>query len=258
MIRWKNTTIVRPDSNFCPPPVVYLISISTKKDSFTGKCFRNYLVISLLKWPILTYLPRFDAMKWTSLFLLIFLLTPTARAQQAPLAELNQSRLKVQTTGMWVLTGWSVANMAYGGIAASQTTGSTRYFHRMNLYWNVVNLGIAAPSLISSLRQHNNLPTTLDESIEELHGLEKTLLFNAGLDVGYLMGGLYLLEKAKNTPDKRDRLKGFGQSVVLQGGFLLLFDAANYLALRKSHRKAAALLKNVQFTGQSVGVVIEF
>lgn len=189
---------------------------------------------------------------------LFLLLSPAIRAQSAELTDLNHRRLKVQTTAMGVLSGWSVANIAYGGIAAAQTSGSTKYFHRMNLYWNVVNLGIAAPALIGSLRQRNQLPATLDESIEELHGLEKTLLFNAGLDVGYVMGGLYLMERARNSPDNPDRLKGFGQSVILQGGFLLLFDTATYLALRRSHRKAAELLKNVQFTGQSVGVVLKF
>jgi hypothetical protein len=197
-------------------------------------------------------------MKKSAYILLLLLLTHGVRAQQNSLSDLNQGRLKVQTTGMWVLTGWSVANLAYGGIAAARTEGSTKYFNRMNVYWNVVNLGIAAPSLISSLRKKNNLPTTLNESIEELHALEKTLLFNTGLDAAYLMSGLYLLERAKNTPDKHDQFKGFGQSILLQGGFLLLFDVTNYLALRKSHRKAAELLQNVQFTGQSVGVVLTF
>ena len=197
-------------------------------------------------------------MKKIYYILLLLLLAHGAQAQQNALTDLNQGRLKVQTTSMWVLTSWSVANLAYGGIAAARTEGSTKYFNRMNVYWNLVNLGIAAPSLISSLRKKNNLPTTLNESIEELHLLEKTLLFNAGLDAAYLMGGLYLMERAKNSPDQHDRLKGFGQSVLLQGGFLLLFDATTYLALRKSHRKAAEILKNVQFTGQSVGVVLEF
>jgi hypothetical protein len=192
-----------------------------------------------------------------SLFV-VFLLANASLAQQSTLTDLNQSRLKVQTTSMWVLTGWSAANLAYGSIAASKTEGSTRYFHQMNIYWNIVNLGIATPGLISSLRQKNNLPTTLDQSIEELHALEKTLLFNTGLDVAYMMGGIYLLERAKNTPDQHDRLKGFGQSVLLQGGFLFTFDLINYLALRNSHRKAAEILKNIQFTGQSVGVVLEF
>ena len=198
------------------------------------------------------------AMKKTLLILMIFSLAHGVQAQQNALTDLNQSRLKVQTTSMWVLTSWSVANLAYGGIAAARTEGSTRYFNRMNVYWNVVNLGIAAPSLISSLRKKNKLPTTLNESVEELHSLEKTLLFNAGLDAAYLMGGLYLLERAKNNPDQHDKFKGFGQSVLLQGGFLLLFDATTYLALRKSHRKAAEILKRVQFTGQSVGMVLEF
>lgn len=190
--------------------------------------------------------------------LLLLLLVHTAQSQQGTLADLNQNRLEVQTTSMWVLTSWSVTNLACGGIAAARTEGSTKYFNRMNVYWNVVNLGIAAPSLISSLRKRNNIPTTLNESIDELHSLEKTLLFNVGLDAAYLMGGLYLMERAKNSPDQHDRLKGFGQSVLLQGGFLLLFDTTTYLALRKSHRKAAEILKNVQFSGQSVGVILEF
>lgn len=159
---------------------------------------------------------------------------------------------------MWVLSSWAVANIAYGGIAAARGEGSNKYFNRMNIYWNVVNLGIAVPSLIGALRARKSSPTTLDQSIEDLHSIEKTLLFNAGLDVAYLTGGFYLLEKAKNTPDKEARFRGFGQSIILQGGFLLLFDAANYLALRQSHRKAAEILKNVQFTGQSVGVILEF
>ncbi len=182
----------------------------------------------------------------------------TAQAQQTQLKDLNQGRLKVQTTGMWVLSSWAVANIAYGGIAAARGEGSNKYFNRMNIYWNVVNLGIAAPSLIGALRARKSPPTTLDQSIEDLHSIEKTLLFNAGLDVAYLTGGFYLLEKAKNTLDKEARFRGFGQSIILQGGFLLLFDAANYLALRQSHRKAAEILKNVQFTGQSVGVILEF
>ena len=191
----------------------------------------------------------------TILFLLLGL---AAQAQPTAIGDLNQSRLKVQTTGMWVLSGWAVVNIAYGSIAAARGEGSNKYFNRMNVYWNVVNLGIAAPSLIGAIRQKKSPPTTLDQSIGDLHSIDKTLLFNAGLDVAYLTGGFYLLEKAKNTPDKEARFRGFGQSVILQGGFLLLFDAANYLALRPSRRKAAEILKNVQFTGNSVGLILEF
>ena len=92
-------------------------------------------------------------MKKIYYILLLLLLAHGAQAQQNALTDLNQGRLKVQTTSMWVLTSWSVANLAYGGIAAARTEGSTKYFNRMNVYWNVVNLGIAAPSLISSLRK---------------------------------------------------------------------------------------------------------
>lgn len=197
-------------------------------------------------------------MKITIYALLLLFLIPITYAQQASLADLNANRLKVQTTGMAVLTGWSVANIAYGSVAAARGEGSNKYFNRMNVYWGAVNLAIATPSLISSLRQRRNPPTTLEASIEELHSLEKTLLFNTGLDVAYVMGGLYLLERSKNTTDNPAWLDGFGKSVILQGGFLLLFDAANYLALRKSHRKAAQILQGVQFSGNSVGLVLKF
>ncbi len=190
--------------------------------------------------------------------LLFLLFGLTTQAQPTSLDDLNQSRLKIQTTGMWVLSGCAVANIAYGGIAAARGEGSNKYFNRMNVYWNIVNLGIATPGLISALRAKKLPPATLDQSIEDLHSIEKTLLFNAGLDLAYMASGVYLLEKAKTSPDRHDRFKGFGQSIILQGGFLVLFDAANYLALRPSHRKAAAILKNVQFTGQSVGVVLRF
>ncbi len=193
--------------------------------------------------------------RYASIFILLSL---TASAQQTALDDLNQNRLKVQTTGMVVLTGWSVANIAYGGIAAARGEGSNKYFNRMNMYWGAVNLAIATPSLISTLRQRKSPPTTLEQSIEDLHGIEKTLLFNAGLDLAYVAGGAYLLEKANNTPDKQDRFRGFGQSIILQGGFLLLFDAANYMALRKSHRKAAQILQGVQISGNSVGATIKF
>lgn len=58
----------------------------------------------------------------------------------------------------------------------------------------------------------------------ERETLRRLLLLNASLDLGYLALGLFLLSR------KETRLRGFGAAVLVQGGFLLLFDL--YHALR--------------------------
>ena len=42
------------------------------------------------------------------------------------------------------------------------------------------------------------------------------------------MGGLYLTERAKRPDVNSDQLKGFGNSIMLQGAFLMVFDLVNY------------------------------
>ena len=90
--------------------------------------------------------------------------------------------------------------------------------------------------------------------------MEKILLFNAGLDVAYVMGGLYLNERGKNATDtqKRDQLRGFGKAVVLQGGFLLVFDTVMYLVHHQHLNRAESLFDNLTFTGNSAGLILRF
>ena len=92
----------------------------------------------------------------------------------------------------------------------------------MNLAWNSVNLVIAGFGYYNALNAGSDL--TLLETFAEQKGIENILLLNAGLDVGYMLGGLYLLERSKNVGKRQDILKGFGQSIILQGGFLFAFD----------------------------------
>jgi hypothetical protein len=61
------------------------------------------------------------------------------------------------------------------------------------------------------------------ESIREHESIRRILLFNAGLDVGYMATGLYLRERA-NRAENSERLRGYGNSLLLQGAFLFTFD----------------------------------
>jgi hypothetical protein len=78
---------------------------------------------------------------------------------------------------------------------------------------------------------------TAPNSAFDMYGLQtdldKVLLFNAGLDLAYIAGGFWLVERSKNADKRPERLKGYGQSVILQGAFLFAFDIAFYALHQK-------------------------
>ncbi|QDG50006.1 hypothetical protein FIV42_04395 [Persicimonas caeni] len=156
------------------------------------------------------------------------LATPTtAYAQEAVasldahLLEQNADRLAINQTGMSVLLGWSALNMGVGTWGYFASKGRWKYFHQMNAAWNVVNGAIAVGSLIGAGGE-DPASFGLLATIEEAQFIEKVLLFNAGLDIGYIAAGAYLNERGLRKDS--DRLVGYGRSVMLQGAFLLVFD----------------------------------
>ena len=178
-------------------------------------------------------------------------------AQQQTLDLLNQRRDIQVRNGLKALGSWSGANIIYGTIARNNSTGSTKYFHEMNAIFNSVTLGISALGFFSAKK-----PTTLNlsESFKKQNEAERLFLFNAGLDLAYVAGGAYLRERSKNNIDNSQRLKGYGNSVMLQGGVLALFDGVMYFIMQKNGKKMNALLKNISLenTGNSVGLIYRF
>ncbi|MCB0644416.1 MAG: hypothetical protein KDC44_22380, partial [Phaeodactylibacter sp.] len=76
-------------------------------------------------------------------FMAFSLMAVMAFAQSDALLDFNQDRLQKQKRAMLVLGSWAVANMAVGASLQGNATGTTKYFHQMNLGWNAVNLAIA-------------------------------------------------------------------------------------------------------------------
>ncbi|MCP4014437.1 MAG: hypothetical protein GY728_15150 [Phycisphaeraceae bacterium] len=60
--------------------------------------------------------------------------------------------------------------------------------------------------------------------VEDLEAFRRLLLVNSGLDVIYLIVGVVLLLRAAPL------VRGFGIAILVQGGFLLVFDVAWWLA----------------------------
>ncbi len=187
------------------------------------------------------------------LLLLLILISAEVKAQDS-LSNFNQKRNHINTTGMKVLGGWAIANIAVGSIGFYRTKGVTKYFNQMNIFWNVVNLGFAATGFYGA-KEASDKPLTLAQSIREQHKIEQILLFNAGLDVAYVIGGLYLGERGINK--NSDRLRGYGNSVILQGAFLLLFDGTMFAIQNHYGKTADRFLNKVQigFNGKQIGLL---
>ena len=169
---------------------------------------------------------------------------------QSNLLTFNQERVELSQQSMYVLGGWAVGNIVLSGAMMSQTEGSSYHFHQMNLTWNSVNLAIASLGYFGVSREKiENFD--LNKTIKKQYKIQQVLLFNSGLDIAYMVGGVYLLERAKNDIENKDRWTGFGQSLILQGGFLLVFDFIQY---RVHARRNKGLKKFLEKNNVSVGL----
>jgi hypothetical protein len=61
---------------------------------------------------------------------------------------------------------------------------------------------------------------------------ENILLINSVLDVGYIGAGFLMRHLSAGSAKREDLLKGYGNSVIMQGAFLLVFDLVMYGFLR--------------------------
>lgn len=105
-----------------------------------------------------------------------------------------------------VLGGWSAGSVALG--AALSLSPRTRGFARQTVAWGAVDGAIA---YVGARNRTAKGPT-------DPARLRRVLLVNAGLDVGYLAAGTWLVQ--------RPRWRGDGLAVLVQGAFLLVLDTA--------------------------------
>ena len=171
----------------------------------------------------------------------------------ADLRDFSEQRIRHQKTLGLALGSFALANIAVGAVAAGQTSGETQYFHKMNVYWNLVNLGIAGAGLLGSRKKKAD-SETLADAVRQHENMKQVLLINTGLDVAYVVGGAYLRERAASRPDNADQLRGYGTSIMAQGGFLLAFDLVNYFIFKNRGDKQERLLLSASSTG--LGVVL--
>ena len=173
-------------------------------------------------------------MKQIALTLLFTTMMISVFCQINERSSFEQELAGISKKGMLVLGGWGAVNIIGGAIGTRTHNPEVRYFHQMNVIWGSTNLLIASLGYLSA-KKKNTSGLSLSSVLANQHKMEKTFLLNAGLDLAYITTGLYLSERSRRNADP-SKLKGYGNSTMFQGGFLLLFDALMY-SLHSRHGK---------------------
>jgi hypothetical protein len=167
----------------------------------------------------------------------------------------ERKRLEINEYGMIVLGSWALINIACGvAFSINNNNLYKKNFWQMNAMWNTVNLALAATGLYMALKQPEQSLLWADV-IKEQNFTEKILLFNVGLDVAYITAGFWMLDRSRYVSKSNERWKGWGHSLIMQGAFLLLFDAIMY-CLHYQHAIKKLPLLNTSPNG--IGMVLNF
>ncbi len=177
-------------------------------------------------------------------------------SQKDVLLKFEKERIGYSKKSMLVLGGWSAANIIVSGFATNTKNREMRYFHQMNVMWGGINLAIAGLGYWGAGREKIDNPT-LAAVLKHQSKTEKTYLINTGLDVVYIAAGLLMNQKSNNQKDP-EKFKGYGNSIMLQGGFLLVYDAINYAIHRKHGKQLNAMVEKLELSGNPVSVSLVY
>ena len=182
----------------------------------------------------------------------IILLLLSASTAFGQVSQYQSDFNKINENLMLGLGSYAVTNFVGGGIGyATSQDEATKHFHEMNVMWNTVNIGLAVPGYLKAVRGGDEM--TFEEMVKSQRKTETIFLINGVLDVGYITAGLWMRQNSVNYPDQESLYMGYGNSLILQGAFLFVFDAYAY-RLHHSHSKELPILKSVSVRATPTGI----
>ncbi len=192
-------------------------------------------------------------MKLACYTIILIVYTFSSNLAISQLQDFNTQRYKTDQRLMLSLGSWASVNIVGSGIAwARSNSEENKYFHQMNVMWNLVNLGLAIPGYIKAKK--DNSVASVYHLLEAQRKTETVFLVNAGIDLAYIGSGLLLRSRAPNI-EKSNQFMGYGNSMILQGGFLLLFDWVAYSLHRKNAKnQLAPILQKIEPSDQGIGL----
>ena len=176
------------------------------------------------------------------LILVILISTFNQKINSQDSLSFHKEFYKTQQNSLLLLSSWSVGNLALSPFLGNNfkifrnnfigDVSSNDYFHQMNFNWNLLNAGIVGMSHFLVYKDQQK-PWNIQELSLRKKKAEKSIIINMGLDVAYIISGLLIKQSDKNLPINQ----GYGNSLILQGGYLLLYDAIFLKRLKKLSNK---------------------
>ena len=211
------------------------------------------------------------------LTIILLIISCHAFAQQDSLKKYNAERVRITSNGMEYLGGWGLLNLGTGAylnwgsgtktitvtVGGSQVpervssiSPELKYFGEMNTIWGSVDF-VTALLGYTGTQNNKNKKLTPAQTLHEQERIEKIFKINMYLDVVYLGAGTYLklAGDSRNSP----MMKGYGESVLLQGGFLLLFDGLMLHSEKTHGDKLRSFFEKhpITFDGRRVGITFK-
>ena len=182
--------------------------------------------------------------KFLLLLLALSTLTATAQTPQDSITQFHQKKVNINRCGMKALGSWAVGNMIASGIGiAVENDDQRKHFHMMNVGWNAVNVVIILPEL---LKRTHHAPSSDLQLMAQQNNIGKIFLFNAGLDLAYITGGVLVRHLQYSHPTDAAKWRGVGNGLIYNGVFLFLFDSVMY-GINTSTDKKYFKTKGVSF-----------
>ena len=156
-------------------------------------------------------------------------LTSAVKSQDS--TSIHDLFYKKQQQSLSLLSSWSVGNLILSPIATKNLfspSTTNEYFHQMNFSWNLLNVGIAGLGHII-VNKDSKKPWDIQTLHFKKKKAEKSIIINMGLDLAYMVTGFII----KNNLAESSMNKGYGNSIILQGGYLLFYDAIFLMKLKK-------------------------
>ena len=195
-------------------------------------------------------------MKKIILFIIYTTICNNIVAQTAPLPAFEKRSTAIDKTGMIVLGSYAATNMVVSAFSLKNRNRTIDFYHEMNIMWNGFNLALAGFGYLNAGKTKSAHKNLIDV-IKHQNKTEKAFLFNAGLDVAYIAGGAYLKERGSNKTDP-SKLTGYGNAVMVNGGFLFLFDIVMYAVHNKHGKQLYKFIDQLQITGSGAGITATY
>lgn len=143
-------------------------------------------------------------------------------ANPSALDHWYHQKLEDDNASMKILTYWGLVSTIGGGMLMF---GDQNDFGLMTASWGIINAALGINALYFTQNQEHTYEDILRDEIL----FNRIIAINSALNVSYILGGIAL-----NHLNDSPRLNSYGNAIIIQGAFLLVFDSI--LLLNSSRR----------------------